>query len=126
MGNARDLRSFAVFSPSYGGKGVLLTSTMTASSAEIFTHVMQFSKRALVLGGQTAGSVEGAAKHPLPGGGYIMIAERDYIGLDEQRLQRRGVTPDRIIPLRADDLRAGRDPGLDAALSWLQKNISGD
>jgi C-terminal processing protease CtpA/Prc len=43
----------------------------------------------------------------------------DYIAPDGRRLEGNGVTPDHVVVQTADDLRAGRDPVLDAARKYL-------
>lgn len=121
-GKSREMGTLS-FSPAlYNGRVVILTSETTASCAEIFSHVLQFHKRAIVVGEKTRGIVEGGIQHPLPGDGYLKVAELDYLGLDGRRLEGVGVTPDLLVPLTLADLRAGRDAGLDAALSWLRDN----
>ncbi|MEO5957496.1 MAG: S41 family peptidase [Opitutaceae bacterium] len=102
---------------SYDGPLAILTSQATASAAEIFAHVAQYHKRATVVGRRTAGAVLGSFNYRLPDGGYLTIPELDYLGVDGQRLEGRGVTPDiAVSPPDLGDLRANRDRDLEAAL----------
>ena len=119
-GAARIANSFSWLSARYGGRVVLLTGHQTGSAAEIFTHVLQYHHRATVVGQPTARAVIYSRVWSLPGGGEIQVPIIDYIGLDGQRLEGRGVTPDVVTPpLTLADLRTGHDPDLAAALSLL-------
>ena len=123
-GKIKDMDTLSFRIPLYPGKIVVLTSPQTASSAEIFSHVLQFYKRAVIVGEQTPGVVEGGFLHAVPGGGFVNVAEVDYIGLDGRRLEGFGVTPDISVPTTLADLRAGRDAGLEAALAALRSDLA--
>ncbi|MFT3784317.1 MAG: S41 family peptidase [Nibricoccus sp.] len=120
-GNRRETSSFSWNSAHYRGRVVVLTSPGTASAAEIFSHVLQFHHRAIVVGERSAGAVISSRRYDLPDGGLIQIPVRDYVGLDGQRLEHRGVMPDHVVPrpTRAQ-LAAGEDPCLPIALDLLQ------
>ena len=106
----------------YRGPLVVLTDGSTASAAEIFAHVLQYYKRATVVGRRTGGWVLLSFDYALPDGGRLVVPEQDYVGLDGQRLEGRGVTPDVVVPAPSlADLRAGRDPDLEAALNVLHQ-----
>ena len=97
---------------------VVLIGPSTGSAAEIFAHVMQHYGRATIVGRRTAGAVIVSRTYSLPGGGKLQVPIQDYRGLDEKRLEGRGVTPDVAVPSPAlADLRAGRDPDLEKALA---------
>ena len=120
-GAAREANSLAWLSAHYGGPVVLLTSRTTGSAAEIFSHVLQYHGRAKVVGQPTAAAVIYSRVWSLPGGGEIQVPIIDYIGLDGQRLEGRGVKPDVVPPtVTLADLRTGHDPDLAAALDLLQ------
>ena len=53
--------------------------------------------------------------------GLLPNTEVEFVrdGRGGVRLEKRGVTPDIAAPLTLDDRRAGRDPGLDAAVAAL-------
>lgn len=119
-GRARESRSLAWLSAQYAGRVALLTSANTASAAEIFSHVLQHHHRAVVVGQKTAGAVIYARSYKLPGGGSLQVPVIDFVGLDGQRLEGRGVTPD--VPTRTanlQELRTGRDPELEAGLGAI-------
>jgi carboxyl-terminal processing protease len=104
----------------YAGRVAVLVDEGTASSAEIFSHVLQFHRRAVLVGRQTAGAVIGSLFYRLPDGGKLQLGVRDYQGLDGRRLEGVGVKPDVVVSLKLDDLRDGVDPDLAAALVALQ------
>ena len=119
-GKERETRGIALFSARYAGRVVVLIGPGSASASEIFAHVLQNQKRATVVGRRSAGAVIVSRFYRLPGGGRLQVPIQDYVGVDGQRLEGRGVTPDVIVPApTAADWRAGRDPELEAALAKL-------
>jgi carboxyl-terminal processing protease len=120
-GFAREDHSLPWLSARYAGPVVILIGPGTASAAEIFSHVLQFHHRARLIGRRTAGAVIISRLYGLPGGGQLQVPVTDYVGLDGQRLEGRGVTPDVVLPLPdISDLRTGRDPDLEAARHLLK------
>jgi carboxyl-terminal processing protease len=122
-GHERENESFAWLSAHYAGRVAILTDHFTASAAEIFSHVLQHHHRAVIIGRPTAGAVIVARDYALPGGGRLQVPVTDYIGLDGQRLEGRGVAPDVVRPeFTLADLRAHADPDLAAAMKGLQQS----
>jgi len=103
----------------YPGAVAVLVSQNSGSSSEIFAHAIRLQKRGIVLGTRTSGAVLGAETGALPGGGELQVSVRDYLTADGKRLEGIGVTPDITVETTIDDLRAGRDPVLEAALAQL-------
>jgi carboxyl-terminal processing protease len=121
-GQEHENESFSWLSAHYAGRVIILTDNSTGSAAEIFSHVLQHNQRATVIGRRTAGAVIVSRLYDLPGGGKLQVPVSDYIGLDGQRLEGRGVTPDVALPAPTlADLRIQHDPDLEAALHALQK-----
>ena len=58
----------------------------------------------------------------LPNGDLLIHAYGDFVTADGTRLEGRGVVPDETVPLRRDDLLAGRDATLEAALAWIDRS----
>ncbi|MEO7414730.1 MAG: S41 family peptidase [Opitutaceae bacterium] len=108
-----------LFSARYAGKVILLTDHTTASCAEILAHVLHYHQRAVLIGRPTAGAVVASRYFALPDGGMLQIAVDDFRGLDGKRLEGLGVKPDITVELKLSDLRAGRDPDLQAAEASL-------
>jgi carboxyl-terminal processing protease len=121
-GKERESSGFALLSARYAGRVAVLIGPGSASASEIFAHVMKNEKRATVIGRRTAGAVIVSRFYGLPGGGRLQIPIQDYIGVDGERLEGRGVEPDVAVPAATlADWRAGRDPELEAALAELGK-----
>ncbi len=97
----------------------VLVDANSRSAAELTPAALQEARRALVVGALTAGSVLISQETRLPDGGRLSLSRADFVTAGGIRLEKRGVTPDVAAPLTPDDQRAGRDPGLDAALAAL-------
>lgn len=107
--------------PRYRRPVIVLVSHSTASAAEIFTRAMQVERRCLVLGQTTVGEVLNAYLGDLPGGGRLSVSIRDYQTPDGRRLEGAGVAPNAPINYQLDELRAGRDSGIETALRLLRR-----
>ena len=97
----------------------VLVDANSRSAAELTPAALQEARRAVVIGAPTAGSVLISQETRLPDGGRLSLSRADFVTAGGVRLEKRGVTPDIAAPLTPEDQRAGRDPGLDAALSAL-------
>lgn len=100
---------------------IVLTSPYSASCSEILARVLQFHKRATIVGTHvSAGEVLFSPSWDLPGGGLLKVSVRDYLDPEGLRLQGRGVTPDILLEARSFfQTRRGNDPTLDRAVSEL-------
>lgn len=101
----------------YDGRLAVLVSQDSASCAEIFAEVMLHTRRAVILGQNTRGSVLGSDVLTLPDGGELQYSVFDYISPRGRRLEGVGVAPDEEVATTLQDLRSGRDRGVEAALS---------
>ncbi len=105
----------------FRGPMVILTGAKTASAAEVFTAVLQTSRRAAVLGEHTCGCVLGVRRaHQLPDGGQLDISELNYHTADGARLETFGIAPDETLTPSIEDIRARRDRTLERALERLK------
>jgi C-terminal processing protease CtpA/Prc len=118
----RALESKPVGHP-FGGLLFILIDSRSASSSEIFAHLVQLHGRAVVVGDRSAGAVMRSTIHGLATGANVLtfyglsITDADVIMPDGTHLEGRGVQPDmRVLPTAAD-LAAGRDPVLAKALT---------
>lgn len=111
--------SWQLGSAHYGGRVVVLVDGATASAAEIFSAALQDHGRATIVGRKSAGAVLASWFYTLPDGGELQLSREDYVRPKGERLEGRGVEPDVTVPFTLDDLRAGRDPDLAAALRVL-------
>ena len=61
----------------------------------------------------------------LPTGDVLIHATADFVTGDGTRLEGRGVIPDEPVALSREDLLAGRDRTLEAALAWIDRARAG-
>ncbi len=102
-----------------GNDVAVLVDANSRSAAELTPAALQEARRAVVVGAPTAGAVLISQETRLPDGGRLSLSRADFITSGGVRLEKRGVTPDVAAPLTLEDRRAGRDPGLEAALAAL-------
>lgn len=101
----------------------VLTSTATASAAEILTATLKKANRARTLGLPTCGCVLAIKRqHTLPDGGLLEISELDFQLEDGARLEGIGIAPDESISVTRQDLMTRRDRTLERALELLKIN----
>jgi carboxyl-terminal processing protease len=111
--------SWQIGSARYRGRVVVLVDGATGSAAEIFAAVLQEHGRATIVGRKTAGAVLASWFHGLPDGGELQLSREDYVTPQGRRLESDGVEPDVKVARTVDDVRAGRDTDLEAALKVL-------
>jgi len=105
----------------FGGPVAILVDAMSGSASECFTGGMQSVRRVRVFGQTTMGQALPALFDNLPNGDVLLHAYADFVTGDGTRLEGRGVIPDDPTPLTREDLLAGRDRALDAALAWIDR-----
>ncbi len=105
----------------FEGPVAILVDAMTGSASECFAGGMQALGRARVFGQTSMGQALPAFFDKLPNGDVLIHATGDFVTASGTRLEGRGVIPDEIVPLRRDDLLAGRDATLEAALAWIDR-----
>jgi carboxyl-terminal processing protease len=110
----------------YAGRLAILTDAMTASTSEIFARGLQAVGRARVFGETSAGQALPAVVTRLPNGDVLMYVVADLTDPEGKRVEGVGVRPDVVLPVRRDDLLAGRDAPLDAALRWITQQSGND
>lgn len=109
----------------FAGPVALLVDGLSGSASECFSGGMQSLGRARVFGQTTMGRALPALFARLPNQDVLLYAFGDFITADGTRLEGRGVIPDEVVPLDRQDLLAGRDRPLEAALAWVDK-VSGE
>jgi C-terminal processing protease CtpA/Prc len=119
-------RSRPTTSSRYLGPLAVLVGPDSRSSAEVFAYVMQYQRRAVVVGEPTAGQVLGARPFRLPDGGQLYISVSGFHRFDGEPIEGRGVKPD--VRVRATNLIAAEcaadvsdDPAVATALTALQR-----
>lgn len=74
-----------------------------------------------MIGTLTSGIVAGSAGgYELADGSLLIMPTHHQVAANHEVVNGMGVAPDRFIPITAEDLSAGRDPGLDEALKVLR------
>lgn len=88
------------------------------SGGEILPAILRSRGRAVVVGEQTGGGFGSSVTVPLPDGSALNVTTTEVvIGPERRRFNRVGLTPDVVAPRTAEEIAAGRDPQLDAAIS---------
>lgn len=105
----------------YDGPVAILIDGLTGSASECFAGGMQAVGRARVFGTTSMGQALPASFARLPNGDTLLHAIADFVTADGTRLEGRGVVPDEEVPLDPAALASGRDPVLDAALAWIDR-----
>lgn len=104
---------------------VVLASARTYSAAEDFLVAFRGMKRGLIVGEATGGSTGQPLMFPLPGGGGARICTKADSAPDGTEFVGVGIVPDRVVRPTVEDVRAGRDAVLDAAVAALGKKGHG-
>lgn len=110
----------------YRGPLVVLVSDRSASGAEVLAAALQESRRAYVIGAHptTCGCLLGVGRTiPLSDGGKLNISDTDFRTARGQRIEGRGVQPDRSVPQRLEDLAQDRDRPLEEAVAYLARTL---
>ena len=103
----------------YRGRVAILTDGLTRSAGEIFTAGLQDLGRARVFGQRTAGAVLPAKVLRLPNGDGFEYVIANFTTPKGRVLEGHGVQPDVPITPTREQLLAGQDPVLEAALQWV-------
>jgi carboxyl-terminal processing protease len=101
---------------------VVLTDRSCASACDSFSSTVKDLKLGTIVGTRTAGAVSG------PGAGFllndasvIVLPKVHELGANKEVINTVGVAPDHVAPLTSEALSAGRDPGVEKALSLLTR-----
>jgi carboxyl-terminal processing protease len=105
----------------FRGPLAILVDGCSGSTSEIFAGGLKDLKRARIFGKRTAGAALPSVFEKLPNGDGFQYAIANYISQGGKPLEGNGVIPDEEVPLTRQQLIAGQDPALDAAVAWIQK-----
>ena len=103
----------------FDGPLAILVDGLSMSTSEIFAQGLQTIGRARVFGQRTPGAALPSQITRLPNGDALQFAFADFVDPEGVRLEARGVIPDEVVSLERDDLLAGRDAPMQAALEWI-------
>ncbi|HRF46888.1 MAG TPA: S41 family peptidase [Anaerolineales bacterium] len=104
----------------YAGRIVVIIDTAVASSAEQFVAALVDGAGAVTVGRSTAGSSGNPIRIELRGG-LIRISTGDFRRNDGTPIEGVGFSPDIAVAWSIDDVNAGRDPDLEAAVLALTR-----
>ena len=103
----------------YTGKLIILIDERSCSSSEEFSGGMKATGRATIIGKQTSGKVLTMKVVTLPDGGLFLYPFAQTLTSKNEVLEGIGVVPDIIADLKIEDLLAGRDSQLEAAINYI-------
>jgi carboxyl-terminal processing protease len=104
----------------FGGPLAILVDGTSASTSEIMAEGLKDLGRARIFGSKTAAAALPSLFEKLPNGDGFQYAIANYISEGGKPLEGLGVTPDVETPVTRQALLAGKDPALDAAVSWIE------
>jgi C-terminal processing protease CtpA/Prc len=107
----------------FPGPVAVLIDEDVFSAGELAAHGLCSTGRARCFGRPTAGETDAVVELPFPGG-HVGYAASDFRSVSGSSLFGRGVVPQELVPQRLEDVRAGRDPDLTAALDWLDRAVA--
>jgi len=87
--------------PGFDGPVYVLTSSRTASAAELAADAFAASGRAIIVGEKTAGEMLSQTMFDLPGGLQLALPVGDYYAFHSGRIEGRGVQPH--VSVKAND-----------------------
>lgn len=103
-----------------GIKTIVLIDEGSASASEIVAGALRDNDAATLVGQKSFG--KGSVQQPvsLKDGGLLKVTIARWFTPDGKNIDKEGITPDQVVELTSDDVTAGRDPQLDAALQSLK------
>ncbi len=104
---------------------VVLVDAGTASAAELLAAALREHGRAVLVGSQTAGAVLVSVTFPLPGGAGLSVAIARMFTPRGEELEGRGLVPDVVVELEAEDLDRGIDRQLTRGVDELSRRMAG-
>ncbi len=103
-------------------KMAVLVNAQSYSAAEMVALTIQAYGEGRLFGEPTGGALTFPGQENLPGGVTLFFPAGLTLDAKGKLPDRQRVTPDEAVPsTTAEDMAAGRDPQLDAALAWLKK-----
>ena len=103
---------------------IVLVNGYSASASEIVAGAMQDTGRAKLLGVTTYGKGTVQLWIPLSSNkadnqGAVAVTVARWLTPKGNTIDKKGLTPDIVVQMTADDIKAGKDPQLDAAIKQL-------
>jgi len=99
---------------------VVLVNANTASASEITAGAIQDYGRGKLVGEKTYG--KGSVQNWIPlldNQGAVRVTIARWLTPKERQIDKIGLTPDVVVTMTVDDVKANRDPQLDKAIELL-------
>lgn len=100
---------------------VVLIDESSASASEILAGALQDNKAATLIGATSYGKGSVQNVIPLTSGGVLKVTIARWYTPDGQNIDKAGITPSQKVDRTIENVKAGQDPQLDAALQKLQQ-----
>jgi carboxyl-terminal processing protease len=97
----------------------LLMDAGCFSSTEMFIAALADSGRARTVGQTSGGGSGNPVSFKLTGNGVAAFSTGDFVRMNGQRVEGKGIAPDIAVRRTLEDFREGRDPELQAAEAYL-------
>lgn len=111
----------------FGGPVAVLCGPLTGSAAEDFLMAFDAMGRGTIVGEPTAGSTGQPVWFALPGGGTGRVCAARTTYPDGTEFVGRGIVPDVTVRPTLDDVRAGRDPVMEAGVGAVaREDVQGE
>ena len=101
---------------------VVLTNGLCASAGEILAAALQENGRAKLVGEKTYGKGLIQRIMPLPLNTAMNVTIAKYLTPKGHDIHKNGIKPDYEVKISTDDIKAGKDPQLDKAISVLKND----
>ncbi len=98
---------------------VVLVNGGTASASEIVAGAIQDTGRGILIGEQTLGKGSVQLPHTLSDGSQVRVTIARWLTPKGRAIQDEGLTPDIVVEITEDDVKAGHDPQLERAIEYL-------
>ncbi len=107
----------------YGGPIALLTSSLTASAAEVFTLALRELPHVTLVGGNTSGDLSNSLDKQLPNGWTFSVAPDVYRSQDGRVFEAEGIPANAVVPFFS---HTDRVLGIDTAIDTAQQILTLD
>lgn len=107
-------------SPLKGIPTVVLIDDGSASASEIAAGALKDNNAATLIGVKSFGKGSVQQLINLGDGGVLKVTAARWYRPNGQNIDKKGIDPDKVVERSNEDIKAGRDPQLDAAVIQLQ------
>jgi len=102
---------------------VVLINGGSASASEILSGALKDNHRATIVGKKSFGKGLVQEINKLPDGSALHITIQKYLTPNGTDIHKKGITPDFVVDLTEEDIKANKDPQLKKACEILQKQV---